>query len=62
MKKYDPVLGVGPKYVSGFADRGQIILIREDGTTDETPIFALSGITITDNGDGTATLTMADEE
>lgn len=49
----------GPRFVSGRVEPGQIILTRDDGTTqilpDITNIHLTAG-TLIDNGDGTFTL------
>lgn len=51
----------GAKYVSGQATNGFVVLTREDGTTTTAPFLTIAG-TITDNGDGTCTLTTPGEE
>lgn len=61
MRGYEP-LSLGPKFVSGQTERGRVILVRDDETTDETPVWMFTGVNISDNGDGTATLTFEDEE
>ena len=48
---------LGPKYESGLATNGHIILTRDDDSTDTTPIWMFAGVSVTDNDDGTATLT-----
>ncbi len=56
------VLRRGPKYVRGVVGSGRVVLHRDDDSTDEAPMWMFSGVSIADNGDGTATLTFADEE
>lgn len=51
----------GPRFVSGHTDSGQVILTRDDGTTNALPVVMFKG-TLVDNGDGTSTLTTPDEE
>lgn len=51
----------GPKYVSGVADP-VVKLTRESGATVTTPVAMLRGCVAVDNGDGTTTLTLSDEE
>lgn len=49
----------GFKFVSGDAETGQIVLTREDGSSESLPIWIYDfPCTMTDNGDGTCTLTV----
>lgn len=41
------------KFVTGDLSTGQLILTRDDGTTAECGVLIVSGVTVTDNGDGT---------
>lgn len=43
----------GVKFVSGQAETGRVVLIREDGSRAECPIVICDGATLTDNGDST---------
>ena len=50
----------GPKFVGGQIESGQIVLTRDDGTTNALPVVMFKG-TLVDNGDGTSTLTTPEE-
>lgn len=47
----------GAKFVSGTTPSGRLRLKREDGSVNLTPVWLTKG-TVTDNGDGTVTLTL----
>lgn len=49
----------GAKYVSGVADP-VIRLTRDNGTTVITPVVMFEDGTVTDNGNGTTTLTVGE--
>lgn len=48
---------LGPKFVSGDLSTGQLILIRDNGTTARCGVVIVTDVTLTDNADGTADLT-----
>lgn len=47
----------GPRFVSGSADTGRLILLREDGSTARCGVVIVQGVILTDNEDSTYDLT-----
>lgn len=50
----------GPRFVSGQAESGQVVLTRDDNTIELAPMLMITG-TLVDHGDGTCDVTLGEE-
>ena len=54
-------LQAGARFVSGTADTGQVVLVREDGSAAPVPgVVVVRGVLV-DNGDGTFDIVSSEE-
>lgn len=44
---------IGAKFISGSADTGQLVLLREDGSVARCGVVIVQGMSLVDNGDST---------
>ena len=47
----------GPRFESGSADTGRLVLTRDDGSEEVCEVVVMRGVSLIDRGDSTFTLT-----